>query len=130
MKPGRKADLDHLIFHDVESATIAGMKAMFDIDVLKNVADDMAFLKMMMQRRHVFDTRHPSQSRLVRARQACRRVHRAYHRRTRLGYAAEGRLGSSALTSRREVASSLTREQHSFVPMQLYMDAVQVLTPR
>jgi hypothetical protein len=55
MKPGRRAELERLVFHDVESATIAGIKAMFEIDILRGMADDVAFLKMMMQRRHIFE---------------------------------------------------------------------------
>jgi hypothetical protein len=55
MKPGRKADLERLIYHDVESATITGMKAMFGIDIFRGLADEMVFLKMMMHRRHVFE---------------------------------------------------------------------------
>ena len=55
MKRGRKADLERLVFHDVESQAIASMKSMFDIDILRNVGDDLPFLKMMMHRRHVFE---------------------------------------------------------------------------
>jgi hypothetical protein len=55
MKAARKAELERLIFHDVESPTIAMMKAMFDVDVLRSVGDDLPFVKMMMHRRHVFE---------------------------------------------------------------------------
>jgi hypothetical protein len=55
MKPGRKADLQRLVFHDVESQVIASMKSMFDIDILRGVGDDLPFLKKMMHRRHVFE---------------------------------------------------------------------------
>jgi hypothetical protein len=55
MKPGRKADLERLIFHDVESATITNMKLMFDIDILRNLDGELLFLKLMMHRRHVFE---------------------------------------------------------------------------
>lgn len=55
MKPGRKADIERLVFHDVVSPTIASMKSMFDIDMLRGVGDELAFIKMMMHRRHVFE---------------------------------------------------------------------------
>ena len=55
MKAGRKADLERIIFHDIESATIANMKAMFDIDILHGLAGDLSFLKLMMHRRHLFE---------------------------------------------------------------------------
>src|SRR6516225_9837180 len=55
MKPRRKADLQRLVFHDVESQVIASMKSMFDIDMLRGVSDDLPFLKKMMHRRHVFE---------------------------------------------------------------------------
>jgi hypothetical protein len=55
MKPSRRADLERLIFHDVESATIGRMKSMFDIDMLRGVGGELAFTKMMMHRRHVYE---------------------------------------------------------------------------
>jgi hypothetical protein len=56
MKPGRKADLERLIFHDIDSATIKSMKSMFDVDILRGMeSDDLRFLRMMMHRRHVFE---------------------------------------------------------------------------
>ena len=54
MKPGRKAELQRLLFHDLESATVSSMKSMFDIDLLRGVGADAAFVKMMMHRRHVY----------------------------------------------------------------------------
>ena len=55
MKPARKAELERVVFHDVESATVLGMKSMFDIDILRSLANEMSFLRMMMHRRHIFE---------------------------------------------------------------------------
>jgi hypothetical protein len=55
MKPGRRAELERLIFHDIDSATFARLKAMFEIDLLQGLADDLQFIRMMMHRRHVFE---------------------------------------------------------------------------
>jgi hypothetical protein len=56
MKPRRRADLERLIFHDIESTAILSMKSMFDIDLLRGIdAGDLVFVKMMMHRRHVFE---------------------------------------------------------------------------
>jgi hypothetical protein len=55
MKSARKADLERLIFHDIESATIKFLKAMFDVDILRGLDDDLPFLRMMMHRRHIFE---------------------------------------------------------------------------
>lgn len=55
MKPGRQVEFERLIFHDIESAAIKTMKAMFDVDILRGMADDLAFLRMMMHRRHIFE---------------------------------------------------------------------------
>jgi predicted nucleic acid-binding Zn-ribbon protein len=55
MKPSRKADLERLVFQDVESVTIANMKSMFDIDILEGLGSELSFVKMMMHRRHVFE---------------------------------------------------------------------------
>jgi hypothetical protein len=40
MKPGRMADLERLVFHDIESTTITAMKSMFDIDILRGVGGE------------------------------------------------------------------------------------------
>jgi hypothetical protein len=55
MKPGRRADLERLVFHDVESATINAIKSMFDIDLLRGIGDELPFAKMMMHRCHVYE---------------------------------------------------------------------------
>lgn len=54
MKAGRKAELQRLLFHDLESATINSMKSMFDIDLLRGIGAEADFAKMMMHRRHVY----------------------------------------------------------------------------
>lgn len=55
MKAGRRADLERLIFHDIESSTITSMKSMFDIDILRGIGEEIQFVKLMMHRRHVFE---------------------------------------------------------------------------
>jgi hypothetical protein len=55
MKPGRRSDLERLVFHDVESPAIAAMKSLSDIDILRGLGGELRFLKMMMHRRHVFE---------------------------------------------------------------------------
>ena len=55
MKSSRKAEFDRLLFQDVESPTIVTMKSMFDIDILRGAHDELAFTKMMMQRRHIYE---------------------------------------------------------------------------
>ena len=55
MKPHRKAEFDRLLFHDINSAPIKSMKSMFDIDILRGMDSDLKFLKMMMERRHIFE---------------------------------------------------------------------------
>jgi len=55
MKPGRKAELERLVFHDVDSATIGAMKSMFDLDLLRGLADELPFIKLMMHRRHLYE---------------------------------------------------------------------------
>lgn len=54
MKPSRKSELQRVLFHDLESATISSMKSMFEIDLLRGVGAEVAFAKMMMHRRHVY----------------------------------------------------------------------------
>jgi hypothetical protein len=56
MKPARRAELERLLFHNIESPSIGTMKSMFDIDLLRSLSqDDLAFVKMMMHRRHIFE---------------------------------------------------------------------------
>lgn len=53
MKPGRKARLERLLFHDLESDTISSLKPMFDVDLLRGV--ELSFVKMMLHRRHIYE---------------------------------------------------------------------------
>jgi hypothetical protein len=55
MKLSRKAELEKLVFQDVDSKLIASMKAMFDIDLFCGMNTDMTFLRKMTHRRHVFE---------------------------------------------------------------------------
>ncbi len=55
MKPGRRAELERLIFHDVESDSVSMMRRMFDVHIIRGMSDDLAFFKMMMHRRHIFE---------------------------------------------------------------------------
>jgi hypothetical protein len=55
MKPSRRVELERLIFHDLESITVASLKSMFDVDLLRGLRDEMPFSKMMMHRRHVYE---------------------------------------------------------------------------
>ena len=55
MKPARRAALVSFLFHDVDSPAVATMRSMFDIDLLRGLADELSFIKMMMRRRHVFE---------------------------------------------------------------------------
>lgn len=56
MKPARKAELQRLVFHDLESATIDRMRSMLDIDLLRGIAAaDLGFARMMFHRRHVYE---------------------------------------------------------------------------
>ena len=56
MKQARLKRLERLIFHDIESATIAEIKQVFDVDLLRGIdSETMAFLKMMFERRHVYE---------------------------------------------------------------------------
>jgi len=54
MKPGRKTDLQRVLFHDLESTAVSSMKSMFDIDLLRGMGAEVAFAKMMMHRRHLY----------------------------------------------------------------------------
>jgi hypothetical protein len=56
MKRGRRADIERLVFHDIENPTITTLKSAFDVDLLRGIdAGDRNFLKMMMARRHVYE---------------------------------------------------------------------------
>jgi hypothetical protein len=55
MKPGRRTHLDRLMFYDLNSAAIGVLKDMFEVDLLRGMGDDSAFLNLMMHRRHVFE---------------------------------------------------------------------------
>lgn len=56
MKPARLKRLERLIFHDIESRTIAEIKAAFEVDLLRGIDNETtAFLKMMLERRHVYE---------------------------------------------------------------------------
>ena len=53
MRPNRKAELERMLFHDLESASISKMKSMFEIDLLAGV--DVPFIRLMLNRRHIFE---------------------------------------------------------------------------
>jgi hypothetical protein len=55
MKPGRKLELQRLIFHNLESATIDRMRSMLDIDLLRGIGENLGFTRMMFHRRHVYE---------------------------------------------------------------------------
>ena len=55
MKLSRKVELERVIFHDIDSATVKLLKSMFDVDVLCGMENQLGFLRMMMHRRHVFE---------------------------------------------------------------------------
>ena len=56
MKSARLKRLERLIFHDIESTTIAEIKAAFEVDLLRGIdTQTTAFLKMMLERRHVYE---------------------------------------------------------------------------
>ncbi|EIE51670.1 hypothetical protein C357_07016 [Citreicella sp. 357] len=45
-----------MIFHDIESETFKRLKDFFDLNPLKGIADkDARFIRLMMERRHVFE---------------------------------------------------------------------------
>jgi hypothetical protein len=55
MTPGRKARLEKVRFHDLQT-TERDMRDIFDINITKDVTDDdKAFAKMMFHRRHVYE---------------------------------------------------------------------------
>ena len=56
MKAARKEALSRLVFHDIESETFKRLKNSFDLDPLKGIVDkDARFIRLMMERRHVFE---------------------------------------------------------------------------
>lgn len=55
MKPGRKSEFERPVFHDVDFKTIFLIKAMFDIDLFRGMDADIAFIRKMMHRRHIFE---------------------------------------------------------------------------
>ncbi|WP_407148038.1 hypothetical protein [Bradyrhizobium sp. ORS 86] len=55
MKRNRKIELERLVFHDLQSSSIASLKSMFDIDLLRGMADELSFAKLMMHRRHIYE---------------------------------------------------------------------------
>lgn len=56
MKAARRKRLERLIFHDIESSSVAEIKAAFEIDLLRGIdSQTNAFLKMMLERRHVYE---------------------------------------------------------------------------
>jgi predicted nucleic acid-binding Zn-ribbon protein len=55
MKPARQKDLERFVFHDIESPVIASLKQMLDIDLLRGIDAELKFLRMMIERRHIFE---------------------------------------------------------------------------
>lgn len=56
MKAARKEELSRLVFHDLESETFRRMKQFFDLDPLRGIQEkDINFVKLMMERRHVYE---------------------------------------------------------------------------
>jgi hypothetical protein len=55
MKPGRKAEFERLVFHDLDSMSVASLKAMFDIDLLRGMHEGIPHLRKMMHRRHLYE---------------------------------------------------------------------------
>jgi hypothetical protein len=59
MKRGRRAEIERLVFHDIDNPAISILKSGFDVDLLRGVeAADHRFVKMMMERRHVYEHNH------------------------------------------------------------------------
>jgi hypothetical protein len=55
MKPGRKAELDRMLFHNIKQRA-EEMRQWFGIDLFKGVRpDDVAFVTKMFARRHVYE---------------------------------------------------------------------------
>lgn len=55
MKLSRKRELESFLFHNIESPVIEALKKMFDIDLLRDTGEETSFLRMMEERRHVFE---------------------------------------------------------------------------
>jgi hypothetical protein len=56
MKPARTKRLERLIFHDIESPTFNEIKSAFEVDLLRGIdSPTIEFLKMMLERRHVYE---------------------------------------------------------------------------
>jgi ribosomal protein L37E len=55
MKPGRRTELERFVFHDIESSTMVTLKQAFSIDLLRGLDAELKFIKMMSERRHVFE---------------------------------------------------------------------------
>ncbi len=55
MKSARAADLCRAAFHDIDASVISTLKTMFEIDLLRGLTADLAFLRRAFHRRHVFE---------------------------------------------------------------------------
>jgi hypothetical protein len=56
MKPARMKRLERLVFHDMESPTFNEVKSAFEVDLLRGIdGPTTEFLKMMLERRHVYE---------------------------------------------------------------------------
>jgi hypothetical protein len=56
MKPARTKRLERLVFHDIESPTFNEIKLAFEVDLLRGIdSPTIEFLKMMLERRHVYE---------------------------------------------------------------------------
>jgi hypothetical protein len=55
IKPGRKAELERVVFHDVDSTLIRLLKTAFEIDLFRGMDADISFLRKMTHRRHIFE---------------------------------------------------------------------------
>ena len=54
MRNRRRDDLQQLLFHGV-AAPAELLKRAFDIDILRGLDADLRFLRMMFQRRHIYE---------------------------------------------------------------------------
>ncbi len=55
MKEARAADLCRAVFHDIDAPVISTLKTMFEIDILRGLSAELAFLRRAFHRRHVFE---------------------------------------------------------------------------
>ena len=53
MRPRRRKELLETLFHGIDAADV--LKRTFDIELLKGMDHETGFLRMMFQRRHVFE---------------------------------------------------------------------------